>query len=51
MADDALFKAVENRNLANVNVRRPIAVVVCCGVWYRECDYRHVGASLANLPE
>ena len=32
MADDALFKAVQNRNLAETNVRRPIAVVVCCGV-------------------
>jgi hypothetical protein len=57
MADDALLKAVQNRNLAQVNklaeinVRRPITVVVCCGVRYRACDYRHVIASLANLPE
>ena len=32
MADDALYKAVKSRNLAETNVRRPIAVVVCCGV-------------------
>ena len=32
MGDDALYKAVCGRNLAETNVRRPIAVVVCCGV-------------------
>ena len=31
MGDDALYKAVENRNLAETNVSRPIVVLVCCG--------------------
>ena len=51
MADDALYQAVKNRNVAATNVRRPIAVVGGCGNIQRACDYRHDVASLANLSE
>jgi hypothetical protein len=51
MADDALYQAVVNRNVAATNVMRPIAVVGCRGVRWRACDYWHVVASLANLSE
>ena len=32
MGDDSLYKAARKRDLPATNVRRPIAVVVCCGV-------------------
>jgi hypothetical protein len=51
MGDDALYLAARRHDLATINVRRPITAVVCKGVRKRACDYRHVVASLAKLPD